>query len=178
MTSTSENNPLRVAWLGDLPALGLTIAPGKVGSMGGKTHRRDLHADLQAIKEQGADILVNLMELDEMGRWQMQDYWQEAQKVGLETRHFPIRDVDIPADRAAFHAFVCGLIAELDAGKRVVVHCLGGLGRSGTLAACLLIERGMDDEAATKRVRHSRPGAIETKAQENFIYQYEQDVTR
>lgn len=174
MTFTSENNPLRVDWLGEGAALGLTIAPGKVGEMQGRTHRRNLRADLQAVKDAGADVLVNLMETDEMERWQMQNYFAEAQNVGLETVHFPIRDMDIPSDKAALRGLVAQLHNHLSADKRVVIHCLGGLGRSGTIAACLLTENGLSAHEAVRLVRLFRKGAIQTAAQENWVHVYAQ----
>ncbi len=169
---TSANNPLWVDWLGKTPALGLTIAPGKVGTLNGKTHRRDPRADLGVLKAAGADVVVNLMEVEEMARWQMQNYFAQARKVGLETVHFPIRDMDIPDDRAAVRALVRKLHDHLGAGRRVVIHCLGGLGRSGTVAACLLTENGLSAREAVRLVRQFREGAVQTQAQEDFVYAY------
>ena len=57
-------------------------------------------------------------------------------------------------------------------GKNIVVHCMGGKGRSGTIAAILLIEFGEDNKKAMKEVRKKRTGAIETKEQEEFILNY------
>lgn len=173
MTFTSQNNPLRVDWLGDLPGIGLTIAPGKVGTLGGKTHRRNLRTDLQAVEDAGADVLVNLMEMDEMARWQMGDYWTAAQEVGLETIHFPIRDMGIPDDMGTVRELVGQLHERLSADKNVVIHCLGGLGRSGTVAACLLTENGLSAREAVRLVRQFREGAIQTDAQEDFVQNYD-----
>src|ERR687894_409118 len=55
------------------------------------------------------------------------------------------------------------------AGGRVVVHCAAGLGRSGTVAACLLMEGGIPPGNAILDVRAARPGAIETPGQEGFV---------
>ena len=53
---------------------------------------------------------------------------------------------------------------------RVVIHCVGGLGRSGMIAACLLKRMGLTTEEAIARVRsHRSPRAIETAVQEEFI---------
>jgi ADP-ribosyl-[dinitrogen reductase] hydrolase len=57
-------------------------------------------------------------------------------------------------------------------GGRVLVHCRGGLGRAGTVAACLLVELGVAPQDAIRRVRAARPNAIETAAQERYILGY------
>jgi protein-tyrosine phosphatase len=51
----------------------------------------------------------------------------------------------------------------------IAIHCMGGLGRSGTVAAIILADLGLPIRSALKVVRQFRPGAIETKGQENFI---------
>jgi ADP-ribosyl-[dinitrogen reductase] hydrolase len=51
----------------------------------------------------------------------------------------------------------------------VLVHCRGGLGRAGTIAARLLVELGMEPTKAIASVRGVRPGAIETSEQERFV---------
>jgi ADP-ribosyl-[dinitrogen reductase] hydrolase len=51
----------------------------------------------------------------------------------------------------------------------VLVHCRGGLGRAGTIAARLLVELGMEPIKTIASVRAVRPGAIETTEQEKFI---------
>ena len=59
--------------------------------------------------------------------------------------------------------------ARLSIGEHIVVHCRGGLGRAGTVAACILVSDGMEATAAIKLVRTSRPGDIETRGQEAFV---------
>jgi len=51
----------------------------------------------------------------------------------------------------------------------VLIHCTGGLGRSGMIAARLLVELGEEPRLAMQRVRAARPGAIETAAQEAYV---------
>ena len=52
---------------------------------------------------------------------------------------------------------------------RVLVHCRGGLGRAGTVTARILIEQGEAPHDAVHEVRTSRPGAIETDAQLEYV---------
>ncbi|GIX14658.1 MAG: putative ADP-ribosylglycohydrolase [Paracoccaceae bacterium] len=54
-------------------------------------------------------------------------------------------------------------------GGRVLVHCRGGLGRAGTVAAQILMEQGMAARQAIARIRQARKGAIETPAQEKYL---------
>jgi ADP-ribosyl-[dinitrogen reductase] hydrolase len=51
----------------------------------------------------------------------------------------------------------------------LVIHCKGGLGRTGVVAARLLIELGETPNAALARVRAARPGAVETPEQEDYV---------
>ena len=61
---------------------------------------------------------------------------------------------------------------DLIEGKNIVIHCMGGKGRSGTIAAILLIEFGENNKKAIEIVREKRKGAIETRIQEDFILKY------
>ena len=70
-----------------------------------------------------------------------------------------------PAFEATWGQEGDSLRARLRDGFSIVVHCKGGLGRAGTVAARLLIELGMEPREAVRQVRAARPGAIETEAQ-------------
>ena len=62
----------------------------------------------------------------------------------------------------------------LDAGEHIVLVCMGGLGRSGTIAACVMVEAGLDAHTAIEQVRLIRGSrAVETLAQEHFVRDYE-----
>ncbi|WP_161880506.1 cyclin-dependent kinase inhibitor 3 family protein [Deinococcus alpinitundrae] len=177
---TSQNNPMRIIWIEDKTAaplwpghLGLTIAPSKKGAslFSSVVHQRDLAIDFAALKAEQVDLLVNLMEEDEGERYGMGQYDELARQAALTVRRYPIVDQNVPSDPTTFAALVDELYAELQAGKTIVVHCLGGLGRSGTLAACLLIRAGLGAQQAIDLTRSCRPGAIENR-QPEFVKQY------
>jgi ADP-ribosyl-[dinitrogen reductase] hydrolase len=62
------------------------------------------------------------------------------------------------------------LRARLRAGFNILIHCKGGLGRAGMIAARLLTELGVPPSQAIANTRNARPGAIETAAQEAFVH--------
>ena len=85
--------------------------------------------------------------------------------------HLPIADVSTPDEGFERNWVPAGdaLRTLLRNGRDVLVHCRGGLGRAGTIAARLLIEFGMEPTIAISCVRAVRPGAIETREQEKYI---------
>jgi ADP-ribosylglycohydrolase len=90
---------------------------------------------------------------------------------GLEWYHLPIPDISIPDGSFEDLWIYSGLQLRrhLSQGGNIVIHCKGGLGRTGTIAARLLVEFGTDPNLAIRRVRDARPGSIETAKQENYV---------
>ena len=59
----------------------------------------------------------------------------------------------------------------------VMVHCLAGLGRTGTILACYLIKyQKMSADEAVQKVREERPGSIQSFPQEEIIFQFEKSI--
>ena len=139
-------------------ALAVTHCPGRHG---------DLAADLAALRRWGANQLLSLCEPGEFPD-------AAALEAGLAHAHiawvrFPIPDYGIPAPGPAWRALADRTLERLDAGDRVAIHCWGGRGRSGALAAALLLARGLPAPEAIAQVRRARPGAIETAGQEAWV---------
>ena len=89
----------------------------------------------------------------------------------MEWHHLPIRDVYIPDAlfEELWEESGMRLRQILSQGGRVLLHCRGGIGRTGTIAARLLVEFGASPEEAIRMVRRARPGTIETPAQEAYV---------
>jgi ADP-ribosyl-[dinitrogen reductase] hydrolase len=168
------NAPLRIAELTTRGGgrIGITFAPGKkqMSALSGRYHR-DLGTDLDVIAAWNAAAVVTLVEQFELEALHIADMGAEVRRRFMEWHHLPIQDVSTPdaAFEAAWPAHSIGLRSLLETGGRVLVHCKGGLGRAGSIAARLLVEMGMAAGEAIEAVRAVRPGAIETGAQERWV---------
>lgn len=86
----------------------------------------------------------------------------------FETLWLDIQDMSAP-DREQIERFVEFVDRMVGEGKAVGVHCLAGLGRTGTMIACYLVSHGAKPEDAIAKVRSARPGSIQTEYQEQAI---------
>jgi protein-tyrosine phosphatase len=170
---------LRIDWLtpgqlGDaLPGrLGLTILPGKHGASfryPGRVYRRELDADLRALSAAGVRRLVLLVDDRELHQWSDPRIVERGREEGVEVLRFPIPDGHAPASIAEAEAILAAIRESRRTGD-VAVACMGGVGRTGTVAACCLVAGGMAAARAISTVRAVRhPTAVETEAQERFV---------
>lgn len=90
---------------------------------------------------------------------------------GIDWHHVPIRDVDIPECLFEGNWPKSGqrLRTILANGGKVLLHCCGGIGRTGTIAAKSLVGSGYKPADAIALVRRTHPGTIETAAQERYV---------
>lgn len=178
---TSEKSPLRVDFLPERAAslpgrVGLTIAPGKKAPGIGGSWNRDLAADLERLHTTyDTGLLVSLCEADELARLGIPDLHARARALDIAVLPFPIPDGGTPESTTALRPFVNAAIEAAASGGTVVIHCRGGLGRTGLFAACVLCARGVPPEQAMSIVRGARPGAIENAAQEGFVRAFAAD---
>jgi protein-tyrosine phosphatase len=167
---TSITDPLEVAWLETPPEwrVGLTFAPGKRGpSTEGARWERDLDADLDLLVNKGIRTIACLIEAHELVEWGIAALPSAAAARGIELLHRPIRDVSVPTLDAA-RSLVHELIARRAA--PILIHCIGGVGRTGVIAGCLL--RALDvppDEALRRLVAARGKRCPETSEQRRFV---------
>jgi ADP-ribosylglycohydrolase/protein-tyrosine phosphatase len=165
----SADDPLRVIAIDD--DVGVTLAPGKKGWSGFSqvTHDRDVGIDLGALRQAYMGVLVCLLEDHELVSRRMETLPERAVEKGIVFRRFPVPDLGVPTLGQARE------IVRMARTLTIVVHCMGGVGRAGTVAACVLVDKGMTADDAIADVRRKRPGAIQTQRQEAFIRAFTMD---
>lgn len=99
------------------------------------------------------------------------EHWDAV--IDLDGNQPPLEDVacyvrwpivDGPPPEHAVLVALSGLVADLQrCGKRVLIHCAGGMNRSGLLVAAALVRNGMSVEEAIELIQTRRPGALSNR---------------
>jgi len=179
----SVTHPYRIDWLNDegewTPGrLGLGMAPGRRGGSITGRWERDLEADLRRIKEQyQVHTVASLLGPSEYKAMGIPGYGMRVRGHEMELLEFPIEDGGGPTNMGAFDSFVEQILEPLETGRRVLIHCLAGIGRTGVVASCVALRGGwLDGEQVVDVVKQRRRNAVETAAQAEFVQQYAQHV--
>ncbi len=119
--------------------------------------------DFEVLKNKNIEAIVSLTEssLDKV----------LIEEFGFEVKYIPVKDFSTPRIEQIedFLEFAEKIRA---AGKKLVVHCDGGMGRTGTMLACYLVSKGINAAKAIEIVRRKRPNSIETKEQEQVVFKF------
>ena len=121
-------------------------------------------AEFQWLRDQGIQLIICLTETPPRRDW--------VNDAGLFSMHLPVDDMQPPTQEQIDQCMAS--IEKAQANHLgVVVHCAGGLGRSGTMIACWLVHHeGLAARDALTRVRRLRPGSVETVEQEDAITEF------
>jgi predicted protein tyrosine phosphatase len=129
-----------------------------------------LDGETRSWREAGVDVVVSLLEPDEEAELALSGESASSSAAGLEFRSFAIPDRGVPSSREAVAQLVEQIVAALQAGKSVALHCRQGVGRSAMIAAGALILDGQNAETAIDTIRQSRGLEVpETPAQRQWI---------
>jgi len=143
-----------------------TIDGGRLAGLPGPAY---MEWDMARLRKMGYAVVVSL-ECDRLNTFEIEDAGFEHKKICVEDFTSPTLE-----QIEEFVAFVDGKIRE---GKKVLVHCFAGRGRTGTMLAAYLIHKGMSSEAAIREIREkaraaygSVRGVIEPE-QEETLHEY------
>uniref|UniRef100_I3KU47 Cyclin-dependent kinase inhibitor 3 n=1 Tax=Oreochromis niloticus TaxID=8128 RepID=I3KU47_ORENI len=162
-----ELTPLHISWLplsivGCPQFLGICALPGCKY----KEIRRCLQKDIEELQNQGVQDVFVFCTRGELSKYRVPSLLEVYQQRGFRVHHMPFLDGDAPELNQC-----CQILDELQISlkndRRTVIHCYGGLGRSGLIAACLLLQLSvtMTPNKAIEILRqHRGGGAIQTFA--------------
>ncbi len=144
-------------------ALVLTPCPG--------TKEASLDDSLAQLKEQGVTVIVTALDNHEMAEAGVAELGEKAQALGIKWFQTPIEDDRAPGSEfaAGWKAISPELHQAMEAGEKIAMHCMGGSGRTGLLAANLLLEKGWDLETIRREVQALRPGAFTKQPQIDYV---------
>jgi protein-tyrosine phosphatase len=117
----------------------------------------DTREKLAKFLDAGIRTFINLTEERELTRYD--DVLQAvSNERGIDTTHIraSIRDHCVPTSREQMVSILAMIRDEIDAGRPVYVHCWGGIGRTGTVIGCWLVEQGLSGEKALRRIEELR----------------------
>jgi len=129
--------------------------------------------DVRQLADSGLNVVVSLLTESEASELGLTDERQLLADQGIQFLQFPIADLDVPTAGEAALDFLSKVIALLERGQNVAIHCRQSVGRSGMIAASLLIMEGTDPEMALETVSKARGLAVpETPAQREWIINF------
>lgn len=166
-TALLASKQLRVDYLqikGLSSRIGITILPGR------KDRNRILTEDIDQLKNEGIKSVLCLLTENEFSQYGVEELKSAYTEAKMESLYLPILDQAAP-NLEDLNKALEWMDLRLKSGA-LLVHCVGGLGRSGTVVAAYLITKEhLSVSDAIARVRESRSQrAIESKRQEEFLH--------
>ncbi|MFT5530001.1 MAG: protein-tyrosine phosphatase [Candidatus Poriferisodalaceae bacterium] len=155
---------MRLHWI-DTPVGRLATSPAPSGSA--------ITAEVERMAAEGVEVVASCLEVAEADSIGLANEGSELAAVDIGFVHHPVPDFGVPVDAGAADATVRKLADLLRAERSVVVHCRGGIGRASTIAACVLVELGVDPEVAMDRISAARGMRVpETQGQRMWVLGY------
>jgi len=143
-----------------------TVDGGRLAGLPGPAY---MEWDFARLRKMGYSVVVSL-ECDRLNTFEIEDAGFEHKKICVQDFTPPTLD--------QIDEFVSFVDAKLAEGKKVLVHCFAGRGRTGTMLAAFLIRRGMSSDAAIREIRERAKeaygtvrGVIEPE-QEEILHHY------
>ena len=128
-----------------------------------------LSESIAAYKAAGADRIVSMLGAPEAAEIGVSDEAALCQKAGLWFTQFEVMDFGLP-EHGSFRTLVRQIAGWVAEGDGVAVHCRAGIGRSGMVTACVLVEQGLTADEAVAVVSRARGQTIpDTVEQRQFI---------
>jgi protein-tyrosine phosphatase len=132
-----------------------------------------LNDDIARLRSEGIDAILSLLTAEEGRNLGLLNEGSVAKTHGITFISFPIPDMQVPCSSERVSNVIATISSELSEGRNVFVHCRQGIGRTGLIAACLLLKSGGTPQKAMKHLSQARGLPVpETEEQRRWIHDY------
>jgi protein-tyrosine phosphatase len=132
-----------------------------------------LEGEIVSLREMGVDVLVSLLTDEEIIEVSLADEALHCANNHMEFLRFPIPDHTAPPLNERIIGFIHQLWERLATGKNIAIHCRAGLGRSSTIAACVMVLAGIDPNSACDMISAARGFTVpETDEQRELVVKF------
>ena len=161
------------------------VEPGRLlaGEYPGRYEVEQTRKRIDALIEAGFNTFIDLTKPDEISPYRNILFEQsQAYDVKVKYQRFPIGDFGLPTPEMMI-SILDTIDVELKAGRKIYLHCWGGIGRTGTTVGCYLVRRGKTGEEALRQLAvwwrevpksQHHPHSPETYQQREFIRNWEE----
>jgi len=132
-----------------------------------------LDDDIARLRSEGIDAILSLLTAEEGKNLGLLNEGSVAKTHGITFISFPIPDMQVPSSSEGVTHVVDTITSELSSGRNVFIHCRQGIGRTGLIAACLLLKSGWTPQKAMEHLSAARALPVpETEEQSRWIHHY------
>ena len=117
--------------------------------------------DIEWLMLQGVDTIVSYSSISPKLK-------NKIQSLGMRHVEMPIEDYGTP-EYCQINHFLDLVEKEFDEGRTVLMHCYSGIGRTGTMFALYLVNKGLDWQNAVEK-----GGGLETGSQRLCVQIYQE----
>ncbi|MDO6762960.1 protein-tyrosine phosphatase family protein [Agarivorans sp. 1_MG-2023] len=161
-----SSHPVFAVDVSDSAQLLLTPCPGTKGV--------DLSTSLQQLCYKNSPALITMMTKQELADNNLDDLPKHAVTYDMQWFHLPLADDTVPdaAWEEQLQTLLPRFVQLLNNGMNLTIHCKGGSGRTGMLAARIMLAMGFELDDAIAKIKAQRPNAFTVPAQLSYIQQF------
>ncbi|MBL8380760.1 MAG: dual specificity protein phosphatase family protein [Burkholderiales bacterium] len=158
-----------IYWVPELDGVRLAVMPRPRGDYW-------LRDEIRSFRQNGVDRIVSLLEPREANELGLAEEAGLCEENGLSFTSFPIPDRGVPDSLLEVARLVRSIESDLLRGEAVAIHCRAGIGRSGLIAGCVLVNLGVPEAEVFTRISRGRGIKVpDTAIQVEWLARYAQN---